>query len=566
MKLWFLKDTQRVAKERAAVEQLASEAGWFSLQRWCLFEWRFCAEGVIRAHEADYPVRLIYPDQFPQVPAWVEPQDSQAKWTNHQYGAGGTLCLELRPDTWEEAATGADVLMSAHRLLDIEKPLSEESVRVQAPSAHRVGAVQSYDWSSDPLFISAGCLERIRTGTVSNLKSGHSAYRDGVFPIFVHDEVDREAAQRPPTVAVGFSEMPVFVSRRAAPISKLDRRDELRSAAELAQDDDAQFTTADCAVVLFAGGAELGAFLALGEGPPLPLKLVVAAESEGLRSGRSAQAANKHVAVVGAGSVGSKLAECLIRSGVRRLTLVDGDVMLPANLERHALDWRDVGYRKVKALRHRLLSIVPGVRVKEIADNLNWQRSARTHAWQVEAIVECDVIVDATGDVPTALFLGAVAAANGRSFVSVEVFEGGSGALVASCVPKRDPPYSKARAAFLSWCEQQGVAAPKATGRPYESLSDEGAPLVADDAAVSIAAGHASRVVLDIVDGKPAAPEAAWMLVGFQKAWLFDGHGQTIRLSIGSPGEVIESPVDKEVLAFVAEVVMEAANEGRSPG
>lgn len=66
--------------------------------------------------------------------------------------------------------------------------------------------------------------------------------------------------------------------------------------------------------------------------------------------------------------------------------------------------------------------------------NLNWQRSAKTHAWQVEALAEGHVIVDATGDPATALFLAAVAEANGRAFVSVEVFEGGIGALIAACV------------------------------------------------------------------------------------------------------------------------------------
>jgi hypothetical protein len=564
VKFWFITDTPRLAKERGAVEGLATEASWFSLQRWCLFEGRFCAEGVIRVHGADYPVRLIYPDQFPQVPAWVEPQDAKAKWSKHQYGEGGTLCLELRPDTWEETATGADVLTSAFRLLDVENPLGEESERGRAPSAHNVGAIQSYDWLSNPLFITTGCLERIRAGSATSLTAGYSAYLDEVFPVFVHDELDRSASQRPPTDSRGFSEVPVYVSRNGAPASKPGTRDEVRTAAALAEDADTQLAAAQFALVLFAGGDGVSAIQVIGDGPPLRLDIVVLENSGGQRSGRAPDAAKKRIAIVGAGSVGSKLAECLVRSGVHRLTLVDGDVMLPANLERHALDWRDVGYRKVKALKRRLLSIVPGARVKEIADNLNWQRSARTHAWQVEALARCDVIVDATGDVATALFLGAVAAANVRPFVSIEVFEGGIGALIASCVPDRDPPYAKARAAFTSWCEIQGVPAPKGTGRRYEALSDEGTPLIADDAAVTMAAGHGARVVLDIVDGRPAPREAAWLLVGFQKEWLFDGHGHTVRMSVGAPEERTNSPVDEKALAFATAVVKEAVGESDS--
>lgn len=355
--------------------------------------------------------------------------------------------------------------------------------------------------------------------------------------------------------------MPVHVSTSAAPASKPGSRDELRSAAALAEDADAQLAAAQFALVLFVGSPALSAFQVIGDGAPLRLDPMVVPDNSGHRSARASGATKKRVAIVGAGSVGSKIAECLVRSGVHRLTLVDGDVMLPANLERHALDWRDVGYRKVKALKRRLQSIVPGARVKEIANNLNWQRSARTHAWQVEALAECDIIVDATGDVPTALFLGAVAAANGRPLVSIEVFEGGIGALVASCVPERDPAYAIARNGFVSWCELKGVPAPKGAGRPYESLSEEGAPLVADDAAVTMAVGHGARMVLDIVDGKPAAREAAWMLVGFQRAWLFDGHGHTIRMSVGVPEERAPSPVNEEAFAFAAAVVKEALGE-----
>ncbi|MCG5486834.1 MAG: ThiF family adenylyltransferase [Sinorhizobium meliloti] len=62
----------------------------------------------------------------------------------------------------------------------------------------------------------------------------------------------------------------------------------------------------------------------------------------GLRSGRAPCAQGKKVAIVGAGSVGSKVAEMLLRSGIDTLRIFDGDVFLPGNLERHVLDWREV--------------------------------------------------------------------------------------------------------------------------------------------------------------------------------------------------------------------------------
>ena len=248
----------------------------------------------------------------------------------------------------------------------------------------------------------------------------------------------------------------------------------------------------------------------------------------------------------------------LLRSGVHRLVLVDGDVMLPANIERHSLDWRDIGFRKANAVKRRLLHIVPGATIRAIAGNLNWQRSARTHAGHIEAVAECDIIVDATGDVPTGLMLGAVAAENGKPFVSTEVFEGGLGCLVARALPGRDPPYGAGRSSYGAYCEQMNVTPPPAGRGAYEVLTEEGEPLVADDAAVTIAAGHAARVVLDILDGRMDEDAAAWLLIGLRKGWLFRCHGDVIRLDVGRSGPPSLPSHDAEAMAFAIKLAKDA--------
>jgi len=553
VKWWFLADTARLGEEKAAVDAL--EGSWFSLQRWTIAEGRFAAEGIIKAHGAKYPVRLVYPDQFPQVPAWVEPQDPTAKWSGHQYGAGGVLCLELRPDTWLETASGADVLRSARNLLQTENPLGDQGGRERAPSGHQVGAIQAYDWFANPFFISADCEKRLRAGVAENVNVVCSALSDGVLPAFVRDSVERAEHDGPPT---DFVDLPTFTSAAPLPAVTPKNRNELSAAAQFDAPTREQLAATPFALVLFVGESKVSAFQVIADNISRR-EIVVLPANLGQRSGRAPVAAPKRVAIVGAGSVGSKVAEILIRSGIRRLTLIDGDIMLPGNLERHVLDWRGVGFRKVSALKRRLLAIVPGAEIEEVADNLNWQRSARTHSWQVDKLAKCDVILDATGDVPTALFLGAVAAANKRPFVSVEVFEGGIGALIASCLPERDVAFATARGAFLGWCDAQGVPAPTRQGRPYESIVEDGA-VVADDAAVTMAAGHASRIILDILDGNPAPPEAAWLLIGFRKAWNFDGHGHTIRLSVGAASER-DKDVDLDALAFAVTVMKETLGE-----
>jgi hypothetical protein len=293
--------------------------------------------------------------------------------------------------------------------------------------------------------------------------------------------------------------------------------------------------------------------------------LSILPDDAGARSGRSPAADGKSVTIVGSGSVGSKLAETLVRSGMRSVLLVDGDVFLPGNLERHVLDWRDVGSRKVHAMKRRLLQIAPGADIRIIDENLNWQRSARTHAGQFDAIAASDLIIDASGDPALSLTLGALASDNERAFVSVEVFEGGIGALVASCLPDRDPPYVLARAAFLQWCKEQAVVPPKSGAKRYEALSEANELLIADDAAVTMVAGHAARVILDVLDGKPAPSDAAWLLLGFRKEWVFDyGHGQSIGINVGKPVEPRAAIHDAEAEAFARALVKRIADAAQT--
>jgi len=81
--------------------------------------------------------------------------------------------------------------------------------------------------------------------------------------------------------------------------------------------------------------------------------------------------------------------------------------------------------------------------------------------------------------------------------------------------------------------------------------------VVADDAAVSVAAAHGARVVLDIIDGKPADANAAWMLIGLTKAWVFDGHGHTIRLDVAAAAGAESESDDAEAQQFALTLAKE---------
>ena len=70
--------------------------------------------------------------------------------------------------------------------------------------------------------------------------------------------------------------------------------------------------------------------------------------------------AQKQVILFGVGGVGSWCAESLVRSGIRKLTLVDSDRVCITNINRQLMATsQTVGQVKVDALKQRLLSINP---------------------------------------------------------------------------------------------------------------------------------------------------------------------------------------------------------------
>ena len=73
------------------------------------------------------------------------------------------------------------------------------------------------------------------------------------------------------------------------------------------------------------------------------------------------------IIIFGVGGVGSWCAEALVRTGVRRMTIVDSDVVCATNVNRQLqATARNVGLPKVDELRKRLLEINPEVEIEAL--------------------------------------------------------------------------------------------------------------------------------------------------------------------------------------------------------
>lgn len=103
---------------------------------------------------------------------------------------------------------------------------------------------------------------------------------------------------------------------------------------------------------------------------------------------------SKRVILFGIGGVGSWCAECLIRTGLTHLTIVDGDTVQASNLNRQLpATLATLGMPKVEALKARLLEINPDAEIEARYEMVNGE-------WlMVNGLEGYDYVIDAIDSV-----------------------------------------------------------------------------------------------------------------------------------------------------------------------
>ena len=97
--------------------------------------------------------------------------------------------------------------------------------------------------------------------------------------------------------------------------------------------------------------------------------------------------------IIGAGAVGSALAELLVRSGVRQLTVMDDDCFAVGNLVRHTLTMDEIGKSKATMVAGRL----NGAAIHSSVTPIN-ERFPPRDPDHIERVLDCDVVIDCTAD------------------------------------------------------------------------------------------------------------------------------------------------------------------------
>ena len=107
---------------------------------------------------------------------------------------------------------------------------------------------------------------------------------------------------------------------------------------------------------------------------------------------------SKRVILFGIGGVGSWCAECLIRTGLTHLTIVDGDTVQASNLNRQLpATQATMGMTKVEALKARLLAINPEAEIEARYEMVNSEWLATNGLEGYDYIIDAiDSVADKT--------------------------------------------------------------------------------------------------------------------------------------------------------------------------
>jgi hypothetical protein len=155
------------------------------------------------------------------------------------------------------------------------------------------------------------------------------------------------------------------------------------------------------------------------------------------------------VAIIGAGALGSVVAELLVRAGLRHLLIIDDGVVEAGNLCRHTLFLSDVGRLKSVALAEHLRRISASVRVESTKTRLPVNPEGLA-----ERLRGYDVILDCTAEDSVLQTLGHIADDQPRQFFSFSLGTGGSRLFSFASVGTTFP-WADFERAFKPWRELQ---------------------------------------------------------------------------------------------------------------
>ncbi|ROR18475.1 molybdopterin/thiamine biosynthesis adenylyltransferase [Comamonas sp. BIGb0124] len=542
---WFISDPTRLLAERGAIDQLVAEDIGIENVQWGVLgsDLALKVDVDLRIGDKVRAVTMTYPLIFPNAPPVVRPIGENTYWGAHQYVVSGDLCLEYRADNWHPDLCGAVMLRSALKLMAADLGITHTSGWV-LPSAHNVTQGQQIRGSFYRMNMTT--TGQAKLATVSGIQpiKLHQCWGPQSIMVTLTTVTEQDNTQWvDPTVPTAFVEDARLEGRAIAIAADDERLNDIQNFLKEGEDSRvfwSKFVTDPiandedrCLMLVTPRGTR--AFYVRPDGSR-PYEFAQIPPDSGQRLPTyNARLAEKTFAILGCGSLGSKVATTITRSGARKFILIDADVLKLENLVRNELDAKQAGASKASAVAQRLKRVAAGVDVKVHNFLLGGQEPGSKNDTVVREIASADIIVDATGNQDVFNYAAAAARLNQKTMCWARVFAGGYGGLIARARPGLDPNPFDARAMIDQWCARPGLPEPPQPEKDYASRTEEGPPMVADDADVSAIAAHFARLLIDAaIGGDDSEFECSAYMIGLRREWIFERPFDTWPINLGS--------------------------------
>lgn len=148
--IWWWENRDRARAEKAAFTALQEDHDWLTSVRMKRLEnFQLCVDVEILHGGEKFTLAVIYPTTFPDTPPIVLPH-GEIQLSDHQYGPGGELCLQWRPDNWDRAVTGAMMIESAYGLIAAERISEKGAVAVPSEHSSSLGSESAHWYYARP--------------------------------------------------------------------------------------------------------------------------------------------------------------------------------------------------------------------------------------------------------------------------------------------------------------------------------------------------------------------------------------------------------------------------------
>ncbi len=546
----FLFEVQKVNEAQKESENLLKNLKWIELA-----SGQLSIQGEIVIADKVKTFELIFPFFYPAECPTIYPLPRGEKWSTHQFGGSGALCLEYGPDNWEPQFSAAELIRSLIKLLISEKFVEEKIISPQViPSRHEVTLADQlrgkyyrflliddfqklisrlggiFKWKTIFIWAKESCTiipTEIPLGLIAGsaipktLHSKGRAHEGLAFRLGEDCEVDLLRSVKDikdlNLVLEKLSNLGIKIGESEG--FKKEQTEDFTPLLLISKNN-------NFAVFLLRNTPKDGLCLkevgSINADFASMLSRISKEEYEVLKS--------KRVGIIGLGSAGSKIAVSLARTGINKFVLIDDDIFLPENIARNELNALSVGGFKVEQIEEAMEAVSVSSEIKKHNLKIGEQCNTAIHENALKDLRDCDLIIECTANPSSFLISSMISSQSRIPLIWCEIFGGGLGGIVARSSPIQDPCPLCVRRILLNHLSNY----PPAPGKPDQSygLEIEGNKIIiASDSDVAFASSITCQVAIACLASDPLlTSEESIILFGLKKEWIFDHPFHVIKL------------------------------------